>query len=209
MAGKTVLVASNNAHKASEIEEALAVEGWEFKTLAELGVESDPDESAEDFLGNARIKAESAREASGGMAVVADDSGLEVDALGGAPGVRSARYAGEQADDAANNAKLLAALADIAPDRRTARFVSVIVFIDENGEELVARGEVKGVIGTAPRGSGGFGYDPLFYPDDLGGERSFAELSQQEKAEVSHRGRALRMLAGLIEGRAANDESER
>lgn len=204
--GKTVVVASNNAHKAREIEGALSVEGWEFKTLAELGIASDPDEDADDFLGNARIKARAAHEASGGMPVVADDSGLEVDALGGAPGVRSARYAGEDADDAANNAKLLAALSDVPDAERTARFVSTIVFVDDDGEELVARGEVPGRIGREPRGAEGFGYDPLFFPDELDGERTFAEITQDEKAEISHRGRALRELARLIAERRAARE---
>lgn len=198
MANKTVLVASNNAHKAREIEDALAVAGWEFKTLSELGVASDPAETADSFVGNARIKARSAHEASGGMAVIADDSGLEVDALNGAPGVRSARYAGEDADDVANNAKLLAALAELPDDKRRARFVSTIVFIDEDGSELLARGEVAGCIGREARGEGGFGYDPLFYPDELGGTRSFAEITPSEKAEISHRGRALRALAAQI-----------
>lgn len=195
---KTVVVASNNAHKAREIEGALAVEGWEFKTLAELGIESDPAEDADSFLGNARIKAYAAREASGGMAIIADDSGLEVDALGGAPGVYSSRYAGEDATDADNNAKLLDAISDVPAGRRTARFVSTIVFVDEDGDELVARGTVEGSIGYEPHGSEGFGYDPLFYPDDFGGAKTFAEVSQDEKAEVSHRGRALRDLAAQI-----------
>lgn len=203
MANKTVLVASNNAHKAREIAAALSVDGWEFKTLAEIGVASNPAETGDDFLGNALIKARAARDASGGMAVVADDSGLEVDALGGAPGVRSARYAGQGAGDAANNAKLLAALSDVPDEKRTARFVSTVVFIDEDGSELAARGEVAGRIGRAERGSGGFGYDPLFCPDDFGGIRTFAEVSQEEKAEVSHRGRALRQLAELIAARDA------
>lgn len=198
---KTVVVASNNAHKASEISAALAVEGWEFKTLNELGITSDPAEDADSFLGNARIKAHAARAASGGMAVIADDSGLEVDALDGAPGVYSSRYAGERASDADNNAKLLAALADVPDDRRTARFVCTLVFVDEDGAELTARGVVEGKIGYEPRGDQGFGYDPLFFPDDFAGAKTFAEVSQDEKAEVSHRGRALRMLAAELEAR--------
>ncbi len=195
MTHKTVVVASNNEHKVREIEAALSLEGWEFKTLAELHLQSDPEESAESFVENARIKALAAQKASGGMAVLADDSGLEVDALEGRPGVRSARYAGENADDATNNAKLLAELANIPDDRRTARFVSTLVFIDEDGSELVVRGEVTGVIGHAARGNAGFGYDPLFYPDDFNRLRTFAEVTQAEKTRVSHRGRALRHLA--------------
>lgn len=195
---KTVVVASNNAHKAQEIEGALSVPGWEFKTLADLGIVSDPEEDADSFLGNARIKAYAAREASGGMAVIADDSGLEVDALAGAPGVYSSRYAGADATDADNNEKLLHALAEVKDEDRTARFVCTIVFVDEDGTELTARGAVDGVIGYAPRGTEGFGYDPLFFPDDFGGEKTFSEVSQDEKAEVSHRGRALRALAAAL-----------
>ena len=134
----TVLIASNNAHKATEIAEALDFPGWEFKTLKQVGVSSDPAEDAETFLGNARIKAHAAQQASGGMPVLADDSGLEVDALDGAPGVHSARYAGEPCDDAANNAKLLDALSDVADEARTARFVCQLVFLDENGNEVDA-----------------------------------------------------------------------
>ena len=127
---KTVVIASNNAHKAEEIASALDFEGWEFRTLRELGIQSDPAEDADTFEGNARIKARAAHEASGGMAALADDSGLQVDALGGEPGVYSARYAGEDATDAQNNAKLLAALDAGPDDRRTARFVSTLVFVD-------------------------------------------------------------------------------
>lgn len=104
---KTVVLATNNAHKVAEIATALDFPGWEFRTLRELGIESDPAEDADTFEGNARIKARAAHEASGGLAALADDSGLVVDALDGAPGVHSARYAGEPCDDAANNAKLL------------------------------------------------------------------------------------------------------
>ena len=195
---KTVVVASNNAHKAKEIEDALAIDGWEFKTLKELGIESNPAEDADSFLGNARIKAYAAREASGGMAVIADDSGLEVDALSGAPGVYSSRYAGEDGNDAANNEKLLAALADVPDAQRTARFVCTLVFVDEDGTELTARGSVEGAIGYEGRGSEGFGYDPLFFPVEYGGEKTFSEVSQAEKTEISHRGRALRDLASQL-----------
>lgn len=196
---KTVVIASNNAHKAREIAEALDFPGWEFRTLRELGIASDPEEDADTFEGNARIKARAAREASGGRAVLADDSGLVVDALDGAPGVRSARYAGEDATDAANNAKLLDELADVPDARRTARFVCTLVFIDEDGSEEVAHGVVEGRIGHAERGEHGFGYDPLFLPDVFGGERTLAEALPQEKNAVSHRGNALRALRARIE----------
>ena len=196
---KEVLIATNNAHKVEEIRTALNFEGWTFTTLAEAGVTSDPAEDADSFEGNARIKARAARAAAREslgrfVAVLADDSGLEVDALGGAPGVFSARYAGPDGDDAANNAKLLAELAAVPDVERTARFVCTLVFIDEDGTESVARGTIEGAIGREPRGSEGFGYDPLFLPDEYGGTRALAEVSQAEKNAISHRGNALRVL---------------
>lgn len=197
---KTVVIASNNAHKAREIAEALDFSGWEFGTLRDLGIESDPAEDADTFLGNARIKAQAAREASGGKAVLADDSGLEVDALDGAPGVYSARYAGEDASDADNNAKLLAALAQVPDEARTARFVCTLVFLDEDGAETVARGTIEGRIGREERGENGFGYDPLFLPDVFDDGRTLAEALPQEKNPVSHRGGALRQLRAMLEG---------
>lgn len=195
---KTVVIASNNAHKIDEIHAALDFEGWEFASLKEAGVASDPEENAETFEGNARIKARAAHEVSG-RAVLADDSGLEVDALQGEPGVRSARYAGVHGDDAANNRKLLEKLAGIPDAERTARFVCALVFVDEDGTELTARGTVEGRIGYEEKGTEGFGYDPLFLPDDFGGSRTFAEVSQSEKTAISHRGRALNDLKAQIE----------
>lgn len=196
----TVLIASNNAHKATEIAEALDFPGWEFKTLKQVGVSSDPAEDAETFLGNARIKAHAAQQASGGMPMLADDSGLEVDALDGAPGVHSARYAGEPCDDAANNAKLLDALSDVADEARTARFVCQLVFLDENGNEVDARGTVEGRIAHEAHGENGFGYDPLFLPEVFGFERSLGEAKPEEKNAVSHRGNALRELRAKLSG---------
>lgn len=196
----TVLIASNNAHKATEIAEALDFPGWEFKTLKQAGVSSDPAEDAETFLGNARIKAHAAQQASGGMPVLADDSGLEVDALNGAPGVHSARYAGEPCDDAANNAKLLDALSDVPDEARTARFVCQLVFLDENGNEVDARGTVEGRIAHEAHGENGFGYDPLFLPEVFGFERSLGEAKPEEKNAVSHRGNALRELRAKLSG---------
>ncbi|MEI2998457.1 MAG: RdgB/HAM1 family non-canonical purine NTP pyrophosphatase [Senegalimassilia faecalis] len=195
-----MLIASNNAHKATEIAEALDFPGWEFKTLKQVGVSSDPVEDAETFLGNARIKAHAAQQASGGMPVLADDSGLEVDALDGAPGVHSARYAGEPCDDAANNAKLLDALSDVADEARTARFVCQLVFLDENGNEVDARGTVEGRIAHEAHGENGFGYDPLFLPEVFGFERSLGEAKPEEKNAVSHRGNALRELRAKLSG---------
>lgn len=204
---KTVILATNNAHKASEISNALAFPGWTFLTLREAGIESDPDEDADTFLGNARIKALAARELADGCAVLADDSGLEVDALSGAPGVYSSRYAGEDATDEDNNAKLLVDLADVPDEQRTARFVCTLVFIDEDGQETTSRGTVEGRIGHEPQGTDGFGYDPLFWPDVFDGACTLAEVPQSRKNEVSHRGNALRSLKFKLEIAQAKRES--
>jgi len=135
-----------------------------------------------------------------GLAAVADDSGLEVDALDGAPGVWSARYAGEDATDQDNVDKLLAALADRPdPTDRTARFQAVVVLRHPDGSELVASGTVEGHIAAAPRGPGGFGYDPVFVPNE-GDGRTFGEMTQDEKHAISHRGRALRDLLAQLDG---------
>lgn len=187
---KTVVLATNNAHKVAEIATALDFPGWEFRTLRELGIESDPAEDADTFEGNARIKALAALENTG-LPALADDSGLEVDALDGRPGVYSSRYAGEDATDEENNDKLLGELADVPDDKRTARFVSTIVFVDTDGTEVVARGTCEGVIGHERRGENGFGYDPLFISDDLGGLTT-AEAAPEQKDAISHRGNALR-----------------
>lgn len=198
---KTIVIASNNAHKAREIAEALDFPGWEFKTLRQLGIDSDPVEDADTFLRNARIKALAAHEASGGKAVLADDSGLEVDVLDGAPGVYSARYAGEGATDADNNEKLLSALANVSDRDRTARFACTLVLVDEDGSETVARGTIEGRIGHEERGSNGFGYDPLFLPDVFADGRTLAEALPEEKNAVSHRGNALRELRSKLEAK--------
>ena len=198
---KTIVIASNNAHKAEEIATALAFPGWEFRTLRQLGLDSDPAEDADTCEGNARIKAQAARAAGGGLAVLADDSGLAVDALDGAPGVHSARYAGEPCDDAANNAKLLAKLADVPDEKRTGSFVCTLVFIDEDGAATVAHGTIEGRIGREERGDHGCGYDPLFLPDVFEDGRTLAEALPEEKNAVSHRGNALRELrAKLAQG---------
>ena len=197
---KHVIIASNNAHKVSEIKTALDFPGWTFQTLRQAGIDSDPAEDADTFEGNARIKAQAAREACGGTcAVLADDSGLEVDALGGAPGVYSSRYAGEDGNDAANNEKLFRELEGVDPQARTARFVCTLVFIDDNGTETVSRGTIEGRIGFELVGENGFGYDPLFIPDCFGGELTLAQVDQASKNAVSHRGNALRNLRATLE----------
>ena len=190
MAAKKVVIATNNAHKLEEISRILAPLSWEFVSLGSCGQFPEPVEDADTFEGNARIKALAALENTG-LPALADDSGLEVDALDGRPGVYSSRYAGEDATDEENNDKLLGELADVPDDKRTARFVSTIVFVDADGTEVVARGTCEGVIGHERRGENGFGYDPLFISDDLGGLTT-AEAAPEQKDAISHRGNALR-----------------
>lgn len=195
---RKIVIATNNAHKADEISHVLGMDGLEFVTMGQAGIESDPAEDADTFEGNARIKALAAQKAGGGVAVLADDSGLVVDALDGAPGVYSSRFAGEDGNDAANNALLLERLKGVPDDKRTARFVCTLVFVDEDGTEKVATGAVEGRIGHAERGSEGFGYDPLFYPDAYEGRLTFAEVPQSEKNLISHRANALRAMKDML-----------
>ncbi len=196
---KTVVVATGNHHKVDEIRSALSFPGWRFVAAGDLDAEwPSPEEDGDTFEANARIKAVAAHERFG-MASLADDSGLEVDALDGEPGVYSSRYAGPCATDAENNARLLLALQDVAEGRRTARFRSTLVFIDDDGTEWVADGTCEGRIGFEGRGEHGFGYDPLFLPDETPG-RSMAELTMAEKNAISHRGAALRVLRSRLKG---------
>ena len=196
--GRTVVVSTANAGKLAEIRSALDFAGWRFVSATELdGSWPSPEEDGDTFEDNARIKARAAHERFG-LASLADDSGLEVDALDGEPGVHSARYAGPCATDAENNARLLLALAP-EPDPRRARFRTAIVFIDESGRETVVSGSCEGAIGHEPRGEGGFGYDPLFLPVATPG-RTMAELSLEQKNAISHRGAALRALHDALVG---------
>ena len=188
-----VVIATSNRHKVEEIKTALDFPGWEFLTLSQVISYPEPEEDADTFAGNALIKARAAHEATG-MAALADDSGLVVDALDGRPGVYSARYAGVHGDDAANNAKVLAELEGVPDEQRTGRFVCALAFVDENGNEITVEGAVEGRIGYELRGSEGFGYDPMFMPEAFGFEKSLAEVSQDEKNVISHRGNALRIL---------------
>jgi XTP/dITP diphosphohydrolase len=184
-APRRVVLASGNSHKAEEF--ARLLPGWGIEPFAG-GL---PPETGETFRDNALIKARHVRAHVAGDAwVLADDSGIAADTLGGAPGVRSARYAGEGATDAANRERLLAAL-EGAADRRV-RYVAELVLIDPNGRELVARGELAGTAALEPRGTGGFGYDPLFVPDGEG--RTVAEMAPAEKDAISHRARAAQAL---------------
>jgi XTP/dITP diphosphohydrolase len=187
-----VVVATGNRGKLRELAALLAPLGVELLPQSDFGIETPPETGAT-FLDNALLKARHAARLAR-LPAIADDSGLEVDALGGAPGVYSARYAGEGADDAMNNAKLLAALANVPYGKRSARFRSVIVLVkdDNDSAPLVGEGCWKGRIAFEARGSGGFGYDPLFEP--LDGSRTSAELAPADKNARSHRGAALRAL---------------
>ncbi|WP_426572077.1 RdgB/HAM1 family non-canonical purine NTP pyrophosphatase [Aquihabitans sp. McL0605] len=200
MAERTpIVLASANPKKAAEIVEIL---GSHLELVPRPPEVPDVVEDDDTFEGNSRLKAVALVEATG-LAAVADDSGLEVDALDGAPGVWSARYAGEGASDQDNVDKLLAALADRPdPADRTARFRAVVVLRYPDGSEVVAAGAVEGHIAEAPRGPGGFGYDPVFIPVD-GDGRTFGEMSQDEKHAISHRGRALRSLLAQLDHRTA------
>ncbi len=193
------MLASANRAKASELAELVHAAALGIEVLPRPTEVPDVVEDAPDFLGNARLKAYALRDATGEWAL-ADDSGLEVDALDGAPGVISARFAGPDASDAANVALLLERLdacGAVAPSQRTARFRCVIVLAGPGGEEVVAEGTVEGRIIDRPTGDGGFGYDPVFVPVD-GDGRTFALMTSEEKHAVSHRGRALRALVDQI-----------
>lgn len=188
-----LVVATANPDKAREIREVLAGAGLDIELVARPADVPEVIEDGETLLDNARLKARALRDATG-LAAIADDTGLEVDVLDGAPGVFSARYAGPDATYADNCVHLLAELARVGATDRTARFATSIVLALPDGSELDARGEVEGVILEAARGDGGFGYDPVFVP--TGGDGStFAEMTPAAKHAVSHRGRALRAMA--------------
>jgi XTP/dITP diphosphohydrolase len=180
-------VASHNAHKLREIGELLP-------GFAVVACNPDAEETEETFSGNALIKARAVAAIHKDCWIMADDSGLEVEALNGEPGVRSARYAGEKCDTAANNALLLEKLRGV--ENRQARFVCAAALIAPDGAEKVVEGVCSGRIADAPSGAGGFGYDPLFIPS--GYDKSFAELSAEEKNAISHRGRALAAVKGFF-----------
>jgi XTP/dITP diphosphohydrolase len=188
-----LVLASANPDKAAEIRSILAGAMGDLDLSPRPDTIPDVDETGVTLLENARLKA-AAIAAATGEAAVADDTGLLVDALDGAPGVWSARFAGEAATYADNVAKLLAELAGVTPGGRTARFETVALVRWPDGREVVATGVVQGVIAVEPRGEGGFGYDPVFVPTE-GDGRTFAELPPDEKHALSHRGRAFRALA--------------
>ena len=191
-AGRKLVLASNNAGKLRELQAMLAPLGWQVIPQGELGV-TEAEEPACTFVENALIKARHASQATG-LPALADDSGLAVTALGGAPGVYSARYAGSGATDSSNNAKLLAALEQVPDDQRSACFHCVLVMVEhpEDPTPLISHGRWPGSILREPAGENGFGYDPLFYVAEK--NCSAAQLRRDEKAQLGHRGRALREL---------------
>ncbi len=199
-----LVVASTNAGKIAEVRRLLGARGVQVRSMAEAGLDPGVDlpEEAETFAGNALSKAQALAElAAPDDWCLGDDSGLQVDALDGAPGVYSARWAGVDAKgperDRANNAKLLAALDGLPAERRGARFVCAMALVEPGQRTLTARGVCAGRILSAPRGRSGFGYDPLFVP--AGFDRTMAELGMEEKNRISHRGRALRALVEAID----------
>jgi XTP/dITP diphosphohydrolase len=184
-----MILASSNAHKLEEIMQITKEFGIELVTMSDAGlVDFDIEENGDTFEANSMIKAKAVVDELG-EAAVADDSGLMVDYLGGAPGIYSARYSGEDKNYDANNKKLLKELAGVPLEKRTARFVSVITLLTPEGRSLVVRGEIEGVIAESENGSNGFGYDPLFYIPSK--DKTFAELTSDEKNEISHRANAL------------------
>jgi XTP/dITP diphosphohydrolase len=193
--GVAVILATGNLHKVGEMRELLP--GVELEPLP-AGYES-PVEDGDSFAANALIKARAARAALGG-AVLADDSGIEADDLGGVPGIYSARYAGEGAGDEANLEKLIREVDAVGGERRAA-YVCALALVDADGTEYVFEATCAGHLLHERRGAGGFGYDPIFVPDDTGpdDDRTMSEISQAEKNEISHRGRAARLLAAHLD----------
>ncbi len=194
------VLASKNQHKLAEISKIVAQFGMELVLQSELGLDIDVDETGETFEENSMLKARAVMEASG-MPAIADDSGLMVDALDGAPGVYSARYGGSHdRTDEERYRYLLSNLENVPDEKRGAKFVSVITLLYPDGHAIVARGECPGTILHAPRGENGFGYDPVFFVTSEG--KSMAELSPERKNEISHRARALQVLAARLEEEA-------
>ena len=194
-----LILASRNKKKIREVEAILATHFPDVRILSldDVGYVGDIEENGTTYEENSLTKARTAVEAGNHRyAAIADDSGLSVDALDGAPGVYSARYAGGHGDDAANNALLLKNLSHLPEAERTARFVCCIALVYPDGREMTVRGETEGIIINEARGNGGFGYDPYFYYPPFG--KTFSELSAEEKNAISHRGKAIAKLAEVL-----------
>lgn len=194
-----VLLATNNTKKLAELRRIVVDEGLDVEvvSLGDVASYPEPAESEWTFEGNALIKAR-AGAAHTGLIALADDSGICVDALNQMPGVRSARWAGPQHDDADNLNLLLAQIDDVEDARRGARFVAAMALVTPDGQEFTTRGEMPGRIVHAPRGSGGFGYDPIFVADEAGTDLTTAELSPEAKDAISHRGKAVRAMIPVL-----------
>lgn len=199
-----IVISSTSEPKIAEIKQILARLPVTLLTKDDVGGWPEIEETGDSYLANARLKAVKVLEITG-RAALADDSGIEVDALQGAPGVRSARFAGEGVSDAQNNAKLVSSLIEVPDELRTARYRCVIVLALPDGRELSSIGTCEGRIATQASGDGGFGYDPWFIPS--GETRTMAELTPQEKHSISHRGKALRGLVAQLEKMFADEES--
>lgn len=195
---RKLLVATGSRHKLDELRHLLDLPGTDLLSLADLGLTDSAVEDGATFEANARLKAVHYSRLSG-MPTLADDSGIEVDALDGRPGVFTRRYAGPDATDEQNNDRLLEELAGLPAERRGARYRCVLVFIDDNGHEEVTTGTLEGSIALGPRGSNGFGYDPLFEPlAQVGAGRTVGEMSTAEKGQISHRAQAARSMRELL-----------
>lgn len=192
-----IVIATKNAGKVAEFAAAMADLPVKVLALTDFGDIPDAVEDGDTFDANAEIKARHYASYTG-KACLADDSGLEVDALDGAPGVYSARYAGEQATDEQNNLKLLANLLHVGADKRSARFRCALAFVTPDNAVISAEGTCEGIILAKPRGEGGFGYDPLFYVSQF--DKTFAELTVTEKNRISHRGLAIKSMASKLVG---------
>lgn len=198
---ETVIIASTNQGKLKEFKELMKGLSVEVKSLKDFPEIGDIEENGASFAENAYIKAKAVFDATGCLSI-ADDSGLEVDALDGAPGIYSARYAGEEKNDTANNEKLLSEMNAVSDENRGAQFHCAIVAIDQNGTRYDAEGIVRGHILRAPQGENGFGYDPLFYIEEFG--CTTAELSMDEKNKISHRGQAVRQIVEILKEKVFN-----
>ena len=194
---KKIVIATKNPGKVREMREALSHLPVEVVSLKEFGPLPDAVEDGRTFAENARIKAEFYREKTG-CACIADDSGLEVEVLGGAPGIHSARFAGFHADDATNNEKLLQELKKAGVEESPADYRCALVFADTDGSVFTSDGRCDGMVKMVPKGENGFGYDPYFYPEAYS-ERTMAEISFAEKDRISHRGKALREMVRKLE----------
>ena len=199
MARETLLIATNNAHKVTELRRILGALDVTLLTPADAGIAIDVDETGETFEENARLKARAFCAASG-LPSLADDSGIEVDALDGRPGVRSARYGGDGLDDTGRTRLLLDELVDVPEEQRSCRYRVVLVLARPDGSEEVVDGSCEGRAAFAPEGTNGFGYDPIFFVPRFG--RTMAQLSPDEKDAISHRGQATRRMANLLRERA-------